>query len=491
MIQEGNAMKKIVVIYDDSQKPNKEISTITGNKSYGDTIFKRVTLKNRMKEVLMQEKAVLKVLSYNTPSDKETIIDALLTVNRDVTVLHLYSNYALYSTKEFATLLTKACFTTQDYQILCEGKLAMVMANSVQNYLKIFDELIQRNSKADVIESEAFMDLSVRANFLTFITGGFDARFFNALEGDEYTVTKQSTKKEKIKAEYNFYYLLPDNMKMWFVQPYDYKEDADKASYTMERFHMTDIAIRFVHGAVSVEEFEDILDKLFYFIKIRAVREVSEQEAKAVAEDLYVTKLKARMEELKKLPEYEQFDHMIAMGTKYNSLQEVTDKYLALYDSLRPIRQQAGKAGYTLVIGHGDLCFSNILYNKEASLLKLIDPKGALEEDELYTDPYYDLAKLSHSICGCYDFFNSGLYQISIDRMMQCNLTIDTNPTPYITLFKEYLEKNGYDYRLVRLYEASLFLSMLPYHMDQPGKVFGFILNAMHILEEVEACTRI
>lgn len=484
-------MKKIVVIYDDSQKPNREISMITGNKSYGETIFKRVTLRNRMKEAILREKAVLKVLDYNTPADKDAVVDALLSIKRDVTVVHLYSNYALRSTEEFATLLSKACFTMQNYEVLCDGKLAMAMTESVPEYLKCMDELIGRNFEADVIKSEAFMDLSVRAHFLTFITGGFDARFFNALAGDEYTVTKRSTKKEKIKAEYNFYHLLPENMKMWFVQPYDYKEDEDSASYTMERFHMTDIAIRFVHGAVGVEELRDILDKLFYFINLRAVKEVSYEEAKSVAEDLYVTKLQARMADLKKLPEYEQFDHMIAMGTKYENLEDVTNRYLSLYEKLSPFKKSSTKGNYTLAVGHGDLCFSNILYNKEAGILKLIDPKGALKEEELYTDPYYDLAKLSHSICGCYDFFNSGLYQISIDRLMHCNLTIDTNPAPYIAVFKEYLEKNGFDYRLVRLYEASLFLSMLPYHMDQPGKVFGFILNAMHILEEVEACTKI
>ena len=58
-------------------------------------------------------------------------------------------------------------------------------------------------------------------------------------------------------------------------------------------------------------------------------------------------------------------------------------------------------------------------------------------------------------------------------------------------LTDEYLEKNGFDYVRVRLYEASLFLSMLPYHMDQPGKVFGFLMNAIRILEEVETCTKI
>lgn len=484
-------MKKIVVIYDDSRKPNKEISTITGNKTYGNTIFKRVTLCARMKEAILKDKNVLTVLHLNSEADKDTVAGALYEIRQEVTVIHLYSNYALKNTEEFATLLTKAAYTTKDYQVLCEDKPAAFLMNSVSDYVKHMEKLVERNYMADVIENDAFMDLSIRNNFLTFITGGFDARFFNALAGDEYTVTKKSTKIDKIKSEYNFYYLLPDNMKMWFVQPYDYKEENGMASYTMERFHMTDIAIRFVHGAVSTEELKDILDKLFYFIRQRTTKSVSTEEAKAIADELYVEKLLVRMEDLKKLSEYEQFEHMIQMGTKYDSLQQVTDKYLELYEKLNTARMNREKGNSVLAVGHGDLCFSNILYNKEASILKLIDPKGAQSEDELYTDPYYDLAKLSHSICGCYDFFNSGLYQISVDRMMHCNLTIDTNPSAYIGIFKSYLEQNGYDYKLVRLYEASLFLSMLPYHMDQPGKVFGFILNAMHILEEVEKCTKI
>ena len=104
----------------------------------------------------------------------------------------------------------------------------------------------------------------------------------------------------------------------------------------------------------------------------------------------------------------------------------------------------------------------------------------------IYTDPYYDLAKLSHSICGCYDFFNSGLYEITVMQDLSWKLTVDVDAGPFVAVFRRYLQKNGIDYRLVRLYEAGLFLSMLPYHMDQPGKVFGFLLNAIGILDEVE-----
>ena len=139
-----------------------------------------------------------------------------------------------------------------------------------------------------------------------------------------------------------------------------------------------------------------------------------------------------------------------------------------------------------LVIGHGDLCFSNILYSREASVLRLIDPKGAQTEAELYMNPYYDLAKLSHSICGNYDFFNSDLFEITLNEHMQFDLTIDNDNTHFVNIFKEYLQKNELDYRLVRLYEASLFLSMLPLHIDREKKVFAFVLNAIRILEELE-----
>ncbi|MBQ7066745.1 MAG: hypothetical protein IJN92_07970 [Lachnospiraceae bacterium] len=479
-------MKKLLVIYDDSIKPNKEVGTITGHNSYGDTIFKRITLKNRMKAEILKNKAVAQVIFYSKIEDKDEIYKAYKNMEGTVNLVHLYSNYALKDTKEFSVLLTKAQYANESYTALCQERAAMAILNSGEEYFGHFEDLVARNFEGEHIITDAFMDISKRSNFLTFITSGFDARFFNALLGDEYTVTKKSNKIQKIKSEYNFYYLLPDNMKMWFVMPFDYKEGKDFASYTMERYHMTDIAIRFVHGAVSTEELSDILEKLFYFIQIRGKRSATKEEVKNVADDLYVKKLKDRMEELKKYDQYEKFNQLISMGTKYKSLEEIVEKYLSLYNKMK----RPEKDNNCLVIGHGDLCFSNILYSKESNILKLIDPKGAVKEEELYTDIYYDLAKLSHSICGCYDFFNSGLYDISMDRDMNISLSIDTDKEPYVEVFKGFLQKNGFDYTLVRLYEASLFLSMLPYHMDQPGKVFGFILNAMNILDEVEQCTK-
>ena len=41
-------MKKAVIIYDDTRIPDRMIRDITGNKSFGDTIYKRMSLRERV-----------------------------------------------------------------------------------------------------------------------------------------------------------------------------------------------------------------------------------------------------------------------------------------------------------------------------------------------------------------------------------------------------------------------------------------------------------
>ncbi len=54
---------------------------------------------------------------------------------------------------------------------------------------------------------------------------------------------------------------------------------------------------------------------------------------------------------------------------------------------------------------HGDLCFSNILFDTCSDCIKLIDPRASISRDEprLVGDLRYDLSKLAHSVLGLYD----------------------------------------------------------------------------------------
>ncbi len=469
-------MKKIIVIYDDSRKPNQEIRNITGKKSFGNTIFKRVSLKERMEAHLLKQPPVFRFLEAEAlKGQKEPSGN-----DANQVIFRMFSDFGIGEELSLAMLMEKACYVNENYRVVCGGRTAAIIYTDYGQYLAEQDE--QTAERFEKIETDAFVDLSKVSRFRQFITSGFDARFFNALSGDDYTVVKRSDNAAKLRSEYEFYTLLPDEMKMWFVMPFDFREEAGRASYTMQRYHMTDLAIRYVHGAITEEEFQDILEKLFHFIRTRKQRQVSPQEYEQAARELYIDKVESRIERLKGLPQFDSIEALLKTGTTYNGIGAVLEKYKRLYEKITSGRHFQP----VLVAGHGDLCFSNILYGREASLLKLIDPKGATDEASLYMNPYYDLAKLSHSICGSYDYFNSGLFEIALDEHMRFRLTMDCDNGRYIRMFQEYLQNNGLDYRLIRLYEASLFLSMLPLHIDREKKVFAFLLNALDILEQLE-----
>ncbi|MBR4718894.1 MAG: hypothetical protein IKP31_01485 [Lachnospiraceae bacterium] len=467
-------MKKIIVVYDDSRKPGQEISAITGKKSYGNIIFKRQSLKKRAED------------NFTDMDNVELFIDAssfdvdnLPVRSNDNSVFRLYSDQEITDMDAVKILLEKSLYAKENYAIYCNDKPSAIIYPSVNAYVsgRSLDE-----SNFERIGSQAFADLSDATVFRTFITSGFDARFFNALSGDEYTVIKSSDNVDKLRMEYRYFTMLPPEMKQWFATAYGYEEEDNRASYRIERYHMTDLALRYVHGAIDEDEFRAVMEILFHFISIRKEKQVSDEEYEQKAKALYLDKVSERTERLKQLNGYERIREYIASGTEFKDIDEIIERYRSIYDSITAGR----KFKKLLTVGHGDLCFSNILYNHDARLLRLIDPKGAMEEDEMYMNPYYDLAKLSHSICGLYDYFNSDQYEIVLGDNMKLELKIDCDNDRYVDIFKEYLDKNGFDIRLIRLYEASLFLSMLPLHMDREKKVFGFILNALNILDELE-----
>ncbi len=462
--------RSVAVVYDDTRKPGREIAGITGNKSFGQTIYKRQTLKERVAAAF----ATIPQVSGFYEADKTEIQDI-----KNTPVILYYSDFGIANIKDLETIVYKAGYAHENYKITHANRIACVIFKNGEAFLSA--TLGDLETYTEIV-SDAFTDLSDVNNFRSFITGGFDARFFNSLSGDEYSVVKSSDKIDKIKAEYTFYSLLPDDMKQWFVRTYDYREENGKASYRMQRYHMTDLAIRYVHGSISPDEFKDILRHLFWFLAHRQSAEVTAMEYEAAAKRLYVSKVYERTAQLKEMEGYDAVAAQISSCTQYKDIDEIVRRYVNLYDSFR----EKTVFDHVKTISHGDMCFSNILYSNPDQLVILIDPKGAMTTEELYMDPYYDIAKLSHSICGHYDFFNSGLYEISLDEDLKARVTVDADNREYVRLFRESLEEAGVDFRLVRLYETSLFLSMLPFHMDRPNKVFGFILNAIAIMDSLE-----
>lgn len=305
-------------------------------------------------------------------------------------------------------------------------------------------------------------------------------RFFNELKFSDDTVVKASVDIEKIRSEYTFSKIAPQELKQYLVEPHDFKIENNRASYSLARISSPDLSIPFTDGTLSLEDFQALLDLCFEYFKKRPTKSVPHADWQKVSDMLYAKKVKQRAAAFAKTSIASQVDSLVRAGTRFSSLDGVSDFYKMLFSKITTRRTGEN----VLAASHGDFCLSNMFIVD--GKLKLIDPRGALSEAELFLDPYYDLAKLSHSILGMYDFFNTKQYSINLDDQLRFHLSFHNPPKPiFAKIFMAKLAENSYDYLLVRLYEASLFLSMLPLHIDDPHKTFAFVLNAINILEEV------
>ena len=307
------------------------------------------------------------------------------------------------------------------------------------------------------------------------------SRYFNTLENAGDLIVKRSKNHQKIKKEYESYYHLPDDMKRFFVQPFNHVVGKRESSYSMQLYKVPDVALLWVNESIDCVNFKKFLLRVFVFLKNRSSKSVLENDGSLDA--LYIAKLKDRIDSFRGLDSYKGINNILVYANDGNGVDAIYNKFIELYSSYSK-RVSRSK----LCMSHGDLCFSNILYHKESNFLKFIDPRGGESASEIYLDEYYDLAKLSHSILGGYDFVVSGLYSIELGRDFQIKINsvlFDSN-IEQKKIFKTMVEENNYDYTFVRLCEASLFLSMLPLHADDPNRMLAFLITADNILGEVE-----
>ena len=479
-------MTEVLAVLDDTAEKSELITAVIGDKGFSDLVVRRERLAERYERAIKTVFPAAEVQVMRSPFQLAELAERIESY-KECRVLHLFASFYVTDAARLALTLKKLAYIETPYRLVTEkGETAGVMLESLASY-RAFLARARESHAAQIAEAlpavpvEGLLFIGEIGPFIQCVTGSFAARYFNSVKGDGFLLTKSSRDKRKIRAEYTFYHLLPDDLKIWYVLPFDYREDAETASYKMQRLYITDLAIKWVHGSFDEQEFSGLLALYFRFFAARHEKEVTPAAYQAASDQLYVTKVRERVAKLEKLPAYPRIAAYLAAGTPEGGLDDIVAEYFTLKERV----ERRVDFSPVLVIGHGDPCFSNALYSRATRTLKFIDPKGALTEAELWANPYYDLAKLSHSVCGRYDFFNSGLYEITVGEDFALHLGIDFDNTRYKEIFREALAKNGYDYLAVRLYEASLFLSMLPLHIDRPHKVLGFILNARNILEEI------
>ncbi len=477
--------RAIRLIFDDREIAGPPTSDLVGARRFGDITLRRARLVERIAGIA----AAMPVLQFRPVRSDSAYLDALRAAHDGGLACLVWRASALPRSDEgLRALLERLVLASQPVVVTAEQPLAL-FADDPRLILRgdsrpwDFDFSLQGFTTLDA--SHALIDVAIYRNCLWYLSSGFDARHFNAMEIGRDTVTKASSNVVKIEAEYTYYQLLPEAMKRWFISPYDLQVAEGRASYRMERLQVADVALQWTNASVGPRDFSVLLERALAFLDDRSRKPVAASTSEQVVDQLYVSKLDERIEALRRMPEFGKIVSWIACGTSFGSIDEVVARYRALYARHRPSLVSQAE----LAIGHGDLCFSNMLFDRHSALLKLIDPKGARSEAELWTHPSYDLAKLSHSILGDYDWINNGLYRLEISKEDRLELEILCGDLPlagHKQAFVDELARRGIDPRVVRVCEASLFLSMLPLHIDRPNKVLALLLNAIDILEELE-----
>ncbi|WP_064572761.1 hypothetical protein [Cupriavidus gilardii] len=479
---------KVLLIVDDREFTANEVRSLVGARRFGDIVFRRRPLIEYVTASLPNW-AQGQFFHIRTPDDLAELRCRLECCGEDTAAFIMAARAGFADADRFRQLIERLPYAEEDFTDRLYRPLLIYLRNAhrlVDQWEAIECAPLHHWSRAwqnnERLRSVQPLDLAKIRDFLTFTSGWTSTRHFNAVEVDAYYYTKSSTDKRKMLAEYSFYGLAPEAMRPWLVQPFDYREDGERASYKTMRYYLADTALQWVHGAFDPESFEAFVERLLFFIKERPRRPCGKPQSASLAQELFVSKLQHRVQEFLAMKEGQHIDALVASSNPALGVSQQVQRYLALYR-----RHEDRFAMDHVVVGHGDPCFSNILYDQQRYLLKLIDPKGAVTEDDLWTHPLYDLCKISHSALGDYDFINNGLYSIGFNERNDLILQIEHSRHDELKpFFVQCLKAMQYDPKIIRLGEASLFLSMLPLHIDYPNKVVAFLLKAKNILDEVE-----
>jgi hypothetical protein len=303
----------------------------------------------------------------------------------------------------------------------------------------------------------------------------YKTRYFNKIEyvEDKNLLKKSSTNIEKIKAEYDYYYNLPVNIQKYFVQPINFEINGSFASYYIQKIDADDLAKTFVNNNLSEDIFINVIESIKVFQMESKNILMSKSEMLLENKEIVIGKVSDRLDLLARNNEWHNSEYRLALLKNNLNIDDLFSRLSHAFEDNVLNRKTLFKK-----ISHGDLCFSNILWDDKNKLIKLIDPKGY---PFIVMDQYYDISKLSHSILGKYDdivyekYYLDGI-KIKFD---------ESNTNRLKNIFNEYLLNDTIDYRYLRVMEASIFLSMLPNHVEDKKRVMAFIINCDRILREI------
>lgn len=315
-------------------------------------------------------------------------------------------------------------------------------------------------------------------------------RSFNDLNIEDGLVRKSGSHHRKIEAEANWYLSIPPKIRKRTPQLIDYGNADGNPYYTLEYLNLTPLSELFVHGRNPTFFWTRAFSHCDRFLGdcVELSGRTSDVNGNAIEEavskdmrELLVAKTWTRLREFAETTDTSLDMHWVVNGRQLPSLREISDRCMAV------ALDQCHIAG----VMHGDFCFSNILFDSRADAIKVIDPRGINHAGEftIYGDLVYDLAKLTHSVVGLYDFILADMYRLEVADRNLVSFTIYAD-SRIVEVQRMFLERRFIAGRLqprkIMPQVILLFLSMLPLHADSARRQLALMANALRLYAEFE-----
>lgn len=311
-------------------------------------------------------------------------------------------------------------------------------------------------------------------------------RSFNDLMINGEWVEKSGNFSKKIEAEASWFENIPPILKRYTPQYLGRSKKEGKSSYRLEYLHHTALNELFVFSSVPSVVWKKIIDECLRFITTcSSHKPSSESEPVACLSSLFREKTKARLQDFIT-------DNHISTSRRFRFLTspEAIARKFSVDDLLSISEAHLPKNEIEPTLVHGDFCFSNILYEYRTNRIKVIDPRGLTSNGlpSIYGDYRYDIAKLSHSVLGLYDWIVAGYCKASLDEdVITLNIPIPNSLPQTQKLFVDMVtERFGLTEMELYAMQVQLFLSMLPLHKDNRTRQFSLFANAFRLCSIME-----
>jgi hypothetical protein len=266
----------------------------------------------------------------------------------------------------------------------------------------------------------------------------------------------------------------------------DHGEDKIGVYYETEYEYLPTLAELYVFGALVRPSWIRVLNSCEEFLQT-CVATKGEGAGDDDLAALVVEKTRSRLIQFASASGFDVHSMLRYGGQPMPSLLQIADDLACNHFDLTSHRRRT--------VMHGDLCFSNILYDSRIQRIHVIDPRGFVHpgKNTIFGDVRYDLGKLAHSIIGRYDQIIAGRYHLSAVTGRRYEISFEQAAhhawleCAFSRMQVDGIEAGG---REIRAIMVALFLSMLPLHADRPDRQEAFIANALRLYAILESPPR-